>query len=244
MNRSKILEEFIIGYRNQLQERYQYSLLKKKYNLPKTIDENTVNDLKNYFLTYVYPDVEKRKELNEAFSTLDAFIKQPEKLFNIVLESFKLLFTHGKHLPKIFSAGLKAMKSFRGATKFENALVQKAKEKKLAPPFDSNKINHLIQLLPYAEIEEFIKNTEVFFNIIHDKELVEKIIEIIDFLILKMKNKPNVFSKKEITGLELALETIQKGEQMLNKLSDENQQILIEYVVRIEKDYLNELFLK
>lgn len=242
MKRSKVLEEIIKGYRNVILERYQYKSLIEEYPLPTTINKDIVNGLRNYFLTYVYPDLKRREELNEAFNTLDVFIKQPEKLFNIVLESFKLLFTHGKHLPKIFSAGLKAMKSFRGATKFENALVDIALHKKIEPPYKTDKINELIKLLPYSEIEEFVLSTEAFFNIVHDKILVEKIKEIIAFLIKKMKNKPNVFSKKEINGLQLALTTISEGEKMLNKLTEKDQKILIEFVVQIENDNLKNIF--
>ena len=244
MTKDKVLDEIILGYRNVIEERYQYTVLSKKYTLPEAIDAKTIKDIKSYFLKYVYPDLEQRAELDDAFSTLDDFIKQPEKLLNLVLESFKLIFSHGKHLPKIFSAGLKAMKSFRGATKFEESLVDIALEKNIAYPYTTNKINILIKLLPYSEIEEFIKSTESFFNIIHDKNLVLKVKEIISFLIEKMKKKPKVFSAKEIAGLALALETINKGEEMLDKLSEENQKILIEYVVTIEKDNLIEIFSK
>lgn len=244
MSKEILLNEIIIGYRNLIEERYQYNLLKEKYDLPESINEEVVQDIKDYFLTYVYPDLEKRTELNEAFSTLDNFIKHPEKLLNLVLPSLKLIFTHGKHLPKIFNAGLKAMKSFRGATKFENAIVQKAIAKNSKPPFTTVKINKLIQLLPYKELEEFMKSTESFFNIIYDKELVEKIKEIISFLISKMKKKPKTFSQKEIMGLNLALETITKGEEMLNKLTLKDQGILIDFVLQIEKDNLEKIFTK
>lgn len=237
-----LLNEIIIGYRNLIEERYQYKDLKEKYDFPDTINEEVVEDIKIYFLTYIYPNVEKRAELNEAFSTLDDFIKHPEKLLNLVLPSLKLIFTHGKHLPKIFNAGLKAMKSYRGATKFENAIVKKAKLENSEPPFTIQKINELIQLLSYKELEEFMKNTEIFFNIIYDKELVEKIKEIISFLISKMRNKPKIFSQKEIIGLSLALETITKGEEMLAKLTLKDQEILIGFVLQIEKDNLKEIF--
>lgn len=242
MDKEEILEQIIIGYRNVIEERYQYHKLKHHYNFPETINENVINNIKNYFLTYVYPDIEQRKELNEAFSSLDDFIKHPEKLLNLVIDSMKLIFSHGRHLPKIFNAGLKAMKSFRGATKFENNLAKKAIKTKVKPPYSIDKINSLIILLPHKDIEEFMANTETFFNIIYDKILVEKIKEIIAFLIIKMKKKPNVFSKKEITGLELALITISKGEELLNQLNEEDQEILISSVLKIEKDNLDQIF--
>lgn len=244
MDKKKVLNEIILGYRGLIEERYQFHILKNQYEFPNTINEVTVNNIKTYFLTYIYPDLEQRNTLNEAFSTLDGFIRKPEKLLNLVLDSFQLIFSHGRHLPKIFNAGLKAMKSFRGATKFENALVKEAIKNKIAPPYSTIKINTLIQYLPYSEIEEFMKNTETFFNIIYDKELVEKIKEIIAFLISKMKKKSKIFSKKEIEGLGLALETITKGEEMLNSLKPKDQEILIAFVLQIEKDHINKLFTK
>ena len=242
MEDNLVLNEIIAGYRAVIYKRYKYKTLKANYALPETITKTNVDDLKAYFLTYVYPDIAQREELNEAFSTLDDFIKNPEKLLNIVVDSVQLLFTHGRHLPKIFNAGLKAMKSFRGATKFENALVKKAISKKLEAPYTEKKINLLIKQLPYQEIERFMKNTETFFYIIHDKALVEKIKEIIAFLIEKMRRKPKLFSTKEISGLSLALETIAKGEAMLNKLTEKDQEILIDFVLKIEQDHLQNLF--
>ena len=242
MSKKIILNEIILAYRNVIEERYQYEVLKKKHDFPKTINEEIVGEIKDYFLIYVYPNLEKRKELNEAFGALDNFIKHPEKLLNLVLDSFQLVLRQGRYLPKVFNAGLKAMKSYRGATTFENALVVIAINKNIAPPYTTSKINTLIKLLPYKEIEGFMNNTETFFNIIHDKELVAKIKEIIAYLISKMKMKPKIFSKKETLGLELALETITKGEQMLNKLTKKDQEILIDFVLIIEKDYLTEIF--
>jgi hypothetical protein len=244
MSKELLSNAIILGYRNLIEERYRYKDLKEKYDFPETINEEVVADIKIYFLAYIYPDLEKRAELNEAFSTLDDFIKHPEKLLNLVVDSLKLLFTHGRHLPKIFNAGLKAMKSFRGATKFEKTIVLKAIQENSKPPFTTLKINKLIQLLPYKDLEEFMKNTETFFNIIYDKELVEKIKEIIRFILSKMRNKPKIFSQKEIIGLTLALETISKGEEMLNKLTQKDQEILIGFVLQIEKDCLQEIFSK
>lgn len=242
MQKDIVLNEIIIGYRTVIKERYQYAILKKQYDLPNTVTKSIVDAIRNYFLTYVYPDVIQREKLNEAFTTLDDFTKNPQKLLNLLLDSLQLIFSHGKHLPKIFNAGLKAMKSFRGATKFENALADIASKENVKPPFTSDKINGLLKKLQQEEIQEFITNTEAFFSIIHDKVLVQKIQEIITFLIQKMKKKSNLFSKKEIQGLELALETISKGDELLNQLTNENQKILIDFVVTIEKDHLNTIF--
>ena len=242
MNSEKVSQEIIIGYRKLVEERYQFDKLIKKHDLPESVTEDDINNIRNYFLTYVYPDIAQRKELDEAFKTLDGYIKKPEKLLNILLDSFKLIFSHGKHLPKIFNAGLQAMKSFRGATKFEKSLTKIAIDKGVKYPYSPTKINSLIKELAYKEVQEFIKNTEAFFNIIYDKVLVEKIKEVIAYIISKMKRKPKLFSSTEIKGLELALETIEQGEQILDTLSQEEQEILVEFVVKIERQNLEEIY--
>lgn len=242
MNSNKVLQEIIFGYRKLIEERYQFDKLIKKYDLPESVTEDDINNIRNYFLTYIYPDIAQRKELDQAFKTLDGYIKKPEKLLNILLDSFKLIFSHGKHLPKIFNAGLQAMKSFRGATKFEKSLTKIAIDKGINYPYSPKKINGLIKELAYKEVQEFIKNTEAFFNIIYDKVLVEKIKEVIAYIISKMKRKPKLFSSTEIKGLELALETIEQGEQILDTLSQEEQEILVEFVVKIERQNLEEIY--
>ncbi|MFT5231488.1 MAG: hypothetical protein ACI97R_001562, partial [Candidatus Azotimanducaceae bacterium] len=60
VKREKVLEEIIEGYRNTICHRYQYENIKKTYDLPASIDEATVNQLREYFLNYMYPAHDKR----------------------------------------------------------------------------------------------------------------------------------------------------------------------------------------
>ena len=244
MKKSKVLDEIIIGYRGVVNNRYQYQKLKQQYDLPKTITEVDIENIKNYFLTYIYPDLERRKGLNEAFESLDHFIKNPRILLNLLKDSLTLLFTHGRYLPKILYAGLKAIKSFRAATKFENSLVSSALENKIKPSYTEDKIQELIQQLPFDEIEEFIASTESLFLIVHDTVLVNKVKEIMVFLISRMKKKTNLFSKTDIQAVTIGMEMIEEGEALLNSLTDEDRAIVIQYITKIERDYLENLFEK
>lgn len=242
MSQDTIFKEIIKGYRNLISERYNYKNLNKKYDLPATINQEIVEEIKNFFLNYIYPDISKREELNEAFKSLDNNLKNPEKLFGVFKESIKLVFKHGRHLPKIINAGFKALKSFRAATKFENTLVKAAKEKKEKPPFDAALINELIASLSRRDIDRFIDSTESLFEIMYDKVLVQKIIDVLSYLILRMRKQEDVFASEDIKGLEIGLQMITKGNEVLNSLSTEDQGILIQFIVAIEKDNLDTLF--
>jgi hypothetical protein len=242
MTKEKVLAEIIEGYRKTISQRYQYQQIKETYGIPETIIEDTVNQLREYFLNYMYPTIDKRVELNEAFDSLDDYIKHPQKLLRILLDAVKLVFKYGRHLPKILQAGLKAMKTFKDATNFENNLVNEAIKNKIEAPYDLAKIDGLIKLLSRNEIDDFIESSKSLFEILHDKSLIKKIKEVIKHLILAMQKNSTSYSQSQIKGLEIGLEMITEGDALFNKLSKEDQQNLIKLITDIETDNLNHVF--
>ena len=238
MTRAKILEEIIKGYRNTIYQRYQYQKIKDTYKIPESINEETVNSLRNYFLDYMYPELKKRAELNEAFKSLDNYIKHPKKLLRILLDASKLIFNYGRHLPKILNAGLKAMKSFRAAAGFENRFVDEAIKNNIAAPYDIAKIDILLKLLPREEIEKFIDNSQSLFEVLHDRVLTEKIKEIIQYIILVMKKDKKSYSTSQIRGLEIGFEMLNEGDKLFNALAKRDQQKLFYLITEIERDML------
>ncbi|WP_034061524.1 hypothetical protein [Lacinutrix jangbogonensis] len=244
MTRDQILEDITEGYRNTIYKRYQYQNIKDKYGIPESIDEETVNLLRSYFLNYMYPEFNTRAELNEAFKSLDNYIKHPQKLLRILLDAAKLIFRYGRHLPKILNSGLNAMNTFKAATNFENNLVDEAIKNKIEAPYNPSKIDALIKLLSRKEIEKFIETSQSLFEILHDRILIKKIKEVIHYLILIMKAKEDAYSVSQIKGLEMGLEMIQEGDKIFNRLAKEDQQNLVNLIAEIEKDNLDSIFLE
>jgi len=242
MSREKVLEEIIEGYRKTVSKRYQYQHIKDTYGLPETIDEDTVNQLREYFLSYIYPTPDKRAELNKAFDSLDDYIKHPQKLLRILLEAAKIIFKYGRHLPKILSAGLDAIKTFKAATSFENTMVDQAIKNEIKAPYNSVKIDVLLKLLSREEIEKFIESSQTLFEILHDKNLIKKIKEVIQHLVDVMQKKPKTYSQSQIKGLKIGLEMITEGDLLFNRLSEQDQQKFIKLITDIEKDTLNLIF--
>lgn len=242
MPQEHTLKEIIEGYRHTIYQRYQYQDIKDRYSIRESIDEETVHAIRDYFLDYIYPGYDRRMELNEAFKSLDSYIKQPEKLLRMLLDSGKLIFKHGRHLPKILNAGLKAMRSFRVATTFEDALVEEAISKNMEAPFDQTKINTLIRALSRKDIEGFLGSIQSLFEILYDRALLGKIIEILQYLIAIMRKKEGIYSSSEIRGLEIGLEMLKKGEALFHRLAKEDQEYVVQLIVRIETDTLDDIF--
>ena len=70
---------------------------------------------------------------------------------------------------------------------FENQLVEQALQADLATPLDQNDLFKLIRAIPRNEVDQFIEGTRSLFEILHDTEQVEKIIEIIEYLLKNIK---------------------------------------------------------
>ena len=244
MSEESILRAIIEGYRITISDRYDYADLSKKIELPESIGVDDVNQIKAYFLDYIYPEFDKRKELNSAFESLDSYIKNPEKLLSLLKTSVQLIFRHGRHLPKILSTGLKALKSFRSGTKFEHLLVHQAIQNQIDPPYDSVKINTLISTLPKNEIDQFIIHSQSLIEVFYDQKLVSKIEEILSFLISKMKNNPKLYSENDIRGLALGHEMLSKGNDLFTSFSKKDQRYIISMIIQLEKNVLTEIFNK
>lgn len=241
-SKEDILAEIITAYRWVIAERYQYDNLTKAHELPASFDAARVDLLRDYFLQQLYPPPEKRAELEDAFDSLDNYIKSPKKLLRILMDSGSLLFKYGRHLPKILQAGIKALQSFIAAAKFEDRLVTAAMTIPLEPPYGKEDIRQMLSTLSEQDIERFIVNNEALFSTLHDRELVAKIVEIISQLLLKMRQHSDLYSPEEIRGLEIGLEIIQEGDALFAQLSKEEQKRIFEVIIAVEREALEEVF--
>jgi len=242
MSEQQVLEEVIIAYRKIIEERYQFNQLNQLYDLPASFNESRTKLFKDYFLKHIYPAPDKRKELDEAFRNLDNYIKHPEKLLRILIDSSRLLFKHGRHLPKILKAGLSALKSFRTATDFEKKLVKNAISASIHPPFTTSNIESLIAQLSQKDIQLFIENNQAMFEIMHDRKLIEKIIDIVEHLIQKMKSRPDIYTEVEIKALTIGRDLIVEGNKLFDQLPEKDRQHILDLTVQIEKDAIQKIF--
>lgn len=238
----EVLDGVIIGFRNLISERYQYENINSQYDIPESFDEERVDLYRTFFLEQVYPHPEKRALLDEAFKSLDNYLTHPDKMLKIVFDSASIMFRHGRSIPKLMGAGMKAFKSFRIATGFEAKLVRKAIKSGKLPPYSSDDINSFITSLRRKEIDNFIENTKVLLELLYDRRLIGEVIKILSELIAKMKKSPRSYSETEVGGLQIGLDMLVVGNQLFDALSPQDQRSIFNIITAIEVDVLEELF--
>ncbi|MFT6357057.1 MAG: HEPN domain-containing protein [Saprospiraceae bacterium] len=241
MTEKEVLNEIIISYRQLIAKRYDYAKVKQQYDIPDFFTEARMMLFKNYFLHHLYPPPQKRQELDEAFQNLDSYIKTPEKLLRILLDSGRLIFKYGRHLPKILQAGLKALKSFRAATQMEGKLVEGAQILSLKAPFSTEDIKMLLARLSPEDLDSFTANNEDLFRTLQDQKLVTKVIDIVEHIIEKMKGHPQLYSEVEVNALSIGRDIIQQGDLLFAKLTTTEQEAILKLTLQIEQDFLNGL---
>jgi len=242
LSSEEVSKGIIDAYRIIINDRYQLSYLQENYNIPIELDEVQITALRVFFLDYIYPPYEQRMALNDAFNSLDDHIRQPSHIMKILMDSSSLLFRYGLKLPAILKAGIKALRSFRTASKFENQLIAAAISQDLKPPYSSDQVNQLITTLPMSDIEQFMNQGEDLFSIIYDTKLVKSIIKILDSLISKMKKRSSVYSVEEIEGFEIGQQIITKGYDLFQNLNPRYQSILLDKIVEIERTELERIY--
>lgn len=238
MDKELVLNEIILGYRNVIKAKYDYENLQKRSDIPRAYTEEISIKIASYFLNYSYPDLQKRQELNEAFHSLDNYLKKPEKLIRLVIDSSSIVFKYGKHLPKILGAGIKALKAFRGASKLEGQLVKKAVLSNKETPYSTEQINEFIQLLSQEQLESYISSIYSLFNILCDTELISKIKKILSLLIEKMEKRPAIYTVKDVNGIKIGLEIIVQADAIFNNIEDNQQQKIFDFIMKMEKELL------
>jgi hypothetical protein len=241
MDRITARNAFIHAYRDFVRARYDYAHLQTQYELPPSFDPERVAMFRDFFLDYFYPLPERRAVLDQAFEHLDDYIKQPGKLLTLLMDSAGLILRFGRHLPKVLKAGLGALQSFRLASKFEEKLIDRALTLELQPPFNPDELNRLLSGLNPADVNDFIGHNEELFEFVHDRELVAKVIYIVEELITRMRRRPTVYSGAEIAALLFGRDLIKGGNALFDQLTPVEQKTMIAWVIQIEQDFWTKL---
>jgi hypothetical protein len=235
----------INAYRASLVRRYSSENVSHFLEF-ETLDRKIIDSLVKYFLDLLYPEYEVRLRLDNAFHSLAGFVKSPKKFLGVIGNMGYAVIKFGKHLIGGIRAGSAALSSYLTAHKFENNLFKHAKPliESGANLFDDKVFNSLIAKISYKEATDFRNDIVNLFKTLANRELLNKIIDINEHIIEKMKQRKDIYSQIEIEGIEMGLNILKKGREVFTSLSDETIQIVIRGIDTIEKDFFDKAYLE
>ncbi len=235
-----IIEKF----REMVEKRYDFIELKSRFELPASITEEIIDEIENYFLTTIYPPAKERKELEEAFKDLAAYVKQPRKIWNLFGDMARALFKFGRHFMTALRAGMDALDSFMGAKNFESHMAEIANKNGILPPMTDEDFEDTMYQLPREEVEKFIKDVRNLFGAMVNTVLLSKTLDILDHVIQTMENKPAVFPQKEVEGIKLGKTLLQKGYHLFSKYDEETKKHIVDFIYQNEMWYVEYVYKK
>lgn len=222
-------------------DRYEYKYLKKNYQLDESITKELTDEVRLYFLNYVYPDASQREMLNKAFTDLDKHIKNPLHILKLVGDASGLILKFGFQFPKALKAGLQTLNSFKTARELETELSKNAENLKLKYPISQEDVKLLISKIQQKKLEKFIDSFQDLLNSLTDTKLLKKTIEIMDLLIEKMKLQKGFFSADEIKAIDLGKNILEAGYSIFKNLSEKQKKLMIELILNNERNFIKSL---
>lgn len=235
-------EEIIETLRITVNERYQYKNIKNIVSPDPFITKERVDDLRNFFLHYIYPDREARRALNNAFDNLDKHFKNPSHLLDLMGSGFSMAFKLGFSFPKALRTAMHTLESFKVATQFEEILYTVAKRKGLKPPISVEEFDMLIRSLPRNRVEAFIESSEELFRLLTHIPLLKKGIDVIGELIEKMKKKPDIYDQTDIAGITTGYNILHAGYQLFKNMSEHEKNVIVDLVITVEGKNIERIY--
>jgi hypothetical protein len=237
--------QIIDTYRLSIKKRYNSKRL-ENYPSSKSISQDKIEELIEYFLVLLYPPLEERKRLDLAFQSLSGFVHSPSKLWGILGSLGSAIWSLGRDLGGAFRAGMAALQSYVNAHKLEHELYLNAlpiwnQEGEIKTLEDLEK---LMKYIPPQTADEFREEIVLLFQCIGDRNLLLKIISIMEKILISMKNKPQLYHKHDIEGIEIGLNILNRGFVMFEKLTKEEIQDIITTIDSVERDYFHNEILK
>lgn len=240
-NKEALINELIDKYRDLVSDRYEFEKLESQFVLDESVTKELTDQVKAYFLDYIYPSPEQRRILNKAFDDLDRHIKNPSHLLKLIGDAPAIFLKFGWQFPKALKAGFQSLKSFRKASKFEGDLLRIAEDLKIKSPISYNDFELIMANLSEDELREFIDDFEGLFNSLTDIKLLEKTTKILKELVVKMETENKFFSKEEIAAIKIGIGILENGYHLFDNMSDAEKKEMVSLIMKAEHQFVIDL---
>lgn len=231
-------------YRESIARRYDYPTIKSDKKLPKTFTPEMIDELRDFFLQNLYAEPQQREKLDAAFKQLETYVAHPSKVWGLMGSLTSAIFRFGFHFPAAMRAGMAGLHTHTTARHFEDMLLQAAQEREMAIPVSDDEFNACITAIPRENLDEFIKQLADFFLAITDTEMLKKTTEILRDVLAQMREKRDIYGPEDEDAIQLGIDILGKGSELLGKHSPEVRQQIVDFVIYNETKFLNTLYKK
>ncbi|GIV33524.1 MAG: hypothetical protein KatS3mg031_1059 [Chitinophagales bacterium] len=242
MEKEQLAAHLIDKYRETVARRYNYRYLSEQFDLPDQLTEDVVEDLRNYFLTWLYPPAAERKKVDEAFESLRSFIQKPAKTWALLGSMANAIFRFGMQFPQALKAGMVSLESYLDAKRFEQELLEAALKLGLTPPLSDADFEKCIAHLPRRDLNRFVHHVISLFESMANTRLLKKTILIMQDVLRKIKANKRLYSENDRKGIELGIAILQAGYDLFSHYPESLKQEIIAIIRANEENYLKQVF--
>ena len=228
--------------------KYRELIARRYDDVIKNIDKTGINlgrdvaiEIKDFFLENVYPEPAQRQKLDRAFAELRNFTTQPQLIWGLLGSLPMALFQFGSQLPHAIRAGMTSLQAYTSAIGFEDAMLTAAIDKGYTEPLSDEQFFDCLRAIPHKSLDTFINEASVLFVVISDATLLSKTINIMKDVIARMKSKPHLYNNDQIEAIQMGLDLMEKGYELLEPYAEDTKQEIITFISENEKKFIAEI---
>jgi hypothetical protein len=227
-------------YRELVSRRYD-DIIKNIHKTNLHIGADVAGEIRDFFLESVYPEPAQRRKLDTAFGELRKFTTNPALIWGVLGSLPVALFQFGAQLPHAIRAGVTSLHAYTSAIGFEEAMLHTALEKGFKEPLTDEQFFECLRAIPRRDLDAFINEASSLFTVISDATLLSKTIHIMQDVIARMKAKPALYTPDQVEAIQLGLDLMQNGYELLEPYAADTKKDIIDFVVQNEKNFLAEI---
>lgn len=229
----------IDAYRRHIGLRYTIENVRRFPELTDFQDAKII-EIRDFFLSHVYPEAGERHVLESAFEQLGSILKSPRKLMPLVGTMAVSIFKLGTLIPSALAGGLRTLEAYLEIRRLENHMSHYALEHELDARAleDELVFAGMIAAVPEKDIERFRRDMNKLFESLANSRLLTTTVEIMEHAMGVMESKGQVYTEEEMAGIHVGYRLLTGGLSLFLKLSPEEIHMLQKGVDTIEMEWI------
>lgn len=231
-------EGVLNAYRLHLGQRYTAQNVKRFEGLENFPDQK-IEQLRDFFLTRLYPPAGERQELEHAFERLGSVLRSPRKMMHMFGTAVTSVFRLGSLLPAALKAGIATFDGYLEIQRLERMMAESGEPG--SNLLEEKTFARIIAAIPEADIQRFRSDLVRLFRALANVKLLEKTLEILENSISVMKSKSSIFDEDDLKGAATGLHLLRDGLSIFRTLTPSEIELLLGGVDRIEMDWIGRM---